>query len=326
MLINVATLVPASLKSKNVATEQYVDTSVASIDVSPTIAANNDVFAQAQGFANYTDMTNKYSTLGKTIINGGHINTGLVTTDSMIANSIQADRLAAGTNSSTVWTGGGLVSANFNGNPYGNIGNPTRGFRLSSGAAGNSDDPNIYGAYIKGSTIESSNLVTLTDNNIFTSFSITSYANVSSSTSTSFTIDVPVYGYNYTGVGYKTVKNSNNNYALVQGESVTGYSFYATKIAFINQGSKNCTVSIYAGTTLLGSYTFSGSATKEAFYTIAGTTFVYYPTTVNGLLGIVNGLLCVDNLQNYGNLKIVGSFSGGTNCNPTGFGFIHSNK
>lgn len=37
MAINVATLVPASLKSKNVATEQCVDSSIASIDVSSDI-------------------------------------------------------------------------------------------------------------------------------------------------------------------------------------------------------------------------------------------------------------------------------------------------
>ena len=50
MAINVAGLVPASIKSKNVATEQYVNTSVASVDVSTTvnssIYSNNDVFAQ----------------------------------------------------------------------------------------------------------------------------------------------------------------------------------------------------------------------------------------------------------------------------------------
>lgn len=113
-----------------------------------------DLMAQQQGFANYTDMTNKYSALGKTIINGGYINTGLVNANSIVANSVSADRLVAGTSNSTVWTGGGLVSQNFNGNSYGNIGLPTQGFRLSSNAAGTSADPNIYGAYIKGATLD----------------------------------------------------------------------------------------------------------------------------------------------------------------------------
>ena len=46
MAINVAGLVPASIKSKNVATEDYVDTSIASIDISNTLNTNNNVFAQ----------------------------------------------------------------------------------------------------------------------------------------------------------------------------------------------------------------------------------------------------------------------------------------
>lgn len=124
------------------------------VDVSGNINANNDAFAMAQGFASYADMVTKYSALGKSIVTGGYINTGLVKADSILANSISADRLMAGTNSSTVWTGGGLVSQNFNGNPYGNIGSPTQGFRLSSGAVGTETDPNIYGAYIKGGTID----------------------------------------------------------------------------------------------------------------------------------------------------------------------------
>lgn len=127
-------------------------------NVSWSNLSGKDVFAQEQGFANYADMVNKYTSLGKTIINGGYINTGLVNANSITANSISADRLMAGTNGATVWTNGGLVSQNFNGNVYGNIGSPTAGFRLSSNAAGTSADPNIYGAYIKGSTLEGSYL------------------------------------------------------------------------------------------------------------------------------------------------------------------------
>lgn len=91
---------------------------------------------------------------GTTTINGGKITTGSITAAQIQANSVSADKLIAGTNSTTVWTGGGLVSSNFNGNPYGSIGTPTQGFRLSANAAGTSADPNIYGAYIKGGTLE----------------------------------------------------------------------------------------------------------------------------------------------------------------------------
>ena len=154
MALDINKIKQASPKANQVATEQYVDTSITGIDVSGDINANNNAFAQAQGFTNYDDMVTKYSTLGKSIVTGGYINTGLVNANSITANSISADRLMAGTNGATVWTNGGLISQNFNGNVYGNIGNPTSGFRLSSGAAGNTNDPNIYGAYIKGSTIE----------------------------------------------------------------------------------------------------------------------------------------------------------------------------
>lgn len=91
---------------------------------------------------------------GTTTIDGGKITTNSIIAAQIATGSISADRFMAGTNSSTVWSGGGLVSENFNGNPYGNIGSPTQGFRLSSGAAGTETDPNIYGAYIKGSTVD----------------------------------------------------------------------------------------------------------------------------------------------------------------------------
>lgn len=126
-------------------------------DVSSSINANNDVFAQKLGYADYAAMVAAASS-GQTIINGGYIGTNLVKSSSILANSVSADRLMAGTNNSTVWTGGGLVSADFNGNTYGNIGSPTAGFRLSSNAVGTSADPNIYGAYIKGGSIEGVNI------------------------------------------------------------------------------------------------------------------------------------------------------------------------
>lgn len=99
-----------------------------------------------------------------TTINGGKITTGSITAAQIAASTITAneiatkgitaDKIGSTTGNSTVWYGGGLVSANFNGNAHGNIGSPTNGFRLSSNAAGTSTDPNIYGAYIKASIIE----------------------------------------------------------------------------------------------------------------------------------------------------------------------------
>lgn len=84
--------------------------------------------------------------LGTTTINGGKITTS----------TLEANVLKPAVGGTTVWSGGALVSQNFNGNAVGNIGNPTTGFRLSSNAVGTSTDPNIYGAYIKGAIIEGS--------------------------------------------------------------------------------------------------------------------------------------------------------------------------
>lgn len=93
-----------------------------------------------------------------TTIDGGKISTNTLYGNSLIGNTVSADKLTSSTGASTTWTGGGLVSQNFNGNPVGNIGSPTQGFRLSSNATGTKTDPNIYGAYIKGGILEGSNL------------------------------------------------------------------------------------------------------------------------------------------------------------------------
>lgn len=145
MALNIATITPAVLKAKEVATEDYVDTAVSNMTISDATwqakvqeAVNNDM----------------------TTINGSHIITGTIGANQIAANSISADRLSSTSGGSTVWNGGGLVSSNFNGNVVGNIGTPTQGFRLSSNAAGTSSDPNIYGAYIKGATLEGTTMST----------------------------------------------------------------------------------------------------------------------------------------------------------------------
>lgn len=89
-----------------------------------------------------------------TTIDGGKIVTNTLYGNRLIGNTVSADKLTSSTGTSTTWTGGGLVSQNFNGSVHGDIGNPTSGFRLSSNAVGDATDPNIYGAYIQGSTID----------------------------------------------------------------------------------------------------------------------------------------------------------------------------
>ena len=46
MALDINNIKPAIEKAKNVATEQYVDTSVANIDISNTLNTNNELFAQ----------------------------------------------------------------------------------------------------------------------------------------------------------------------------------------------------------------------------------------------------------------------------------------
>ena len=85
---------------------------------------------------------------GTTTINGGKITTS----------TLEANVLKPASSGTTVWSGGALVSQNFDGNPVGNIGTPTTGFRLSSNATGTFDNPNIFGAYIRGSTVDVSTM------------------------------------------------------------------------------------------------------------------------------------------------------------------------
>ncbi len=124
-----------------------------SIDFDP-----NSITDLPKGFKRLSYQIDAVNDGSTTTINGGKITTGSVTASQIAAGSISADRLSSTNGSSTVWSGGGLVSSNFNGNVVGSIGTPTKGFRLSSNAAGTSADPSIYGAYIKGGVLDGATL------------------------------------------------------------------------------------------------------------------------------------------------------------------------
>ena len=145
MALNVNTITPASLKAKEVATEDYVDSAVSNVSIDD---------------ATWQTKVQQALDSNTTTIDGAKITTGSIAAAQIAANSISADRLSPTSGNSTVWSGGGLISNNFNGNVVGNIGTPTQGFRLSSNAAGTSADPNIYGAYIKGATLEGTTMST----------------------------------------------------------------------------------------------------------------------------------------------------------------------
>ena len=196
-------------------TNSNVTGSVAPFTIDASGANPQITFNGVVNFSNVTGTGNILTTgqaatdinAGTTTINGGKITTGSITANQIQANSVSADRLMAGTNGSTVWTGGGLVSSNFNGNPVGVIGSPTSGFRLSSNSAGNSSDPNIYGAYIRGSTIAASALAVdslkiETAVNTFAPLSFASVASVQNQITSDYslyldTIFSPVYAGGY---------------------------------------------------------------------------------------------------------------------------------
>lgn len=116
MPLNINNIKQASPKANQVATEQYVDTSIAGIDVSGDINANNDVFAQKLGYVDYQAMIAAAST-GQTIINGGYVNTSLLQANSIVASKINtvgliAENISANEISGKTITGGTIIGAN----------------------------------------------------------------------------------------------------------------------------------------------------------------------------------------------------------------------
>ena len=109
MALDINTIKPASLKAKNVATEEYVDTSVANIDISNTLNTNNNVFAQRLGYMDYADMVAAAES-GQTIINGGYLRGELIE-----ANSINAGQIDAYAISGKTITGGTINGSVING-------------------------------------------------------------------------------------------------------------------------------------------------------------------------------------------------------------------
>lgn len=89
MAVDINNIKPAIEKAKNVATEQYVDTSVANIDISNTLNTNNNVFAQRLGYLSYADMVASAES-GQTIINGGYLRGELIEANSINAGQIDA--------------------------------------------------------------------------------------------------------------------------------------------------------------------------------------------------------------------------------------------
>ena len=115
MALDINTIKPASLKAKNVATEEYVDSSIQDIDLSADLLYNNNEFASKLGYIG-TGTTTPYekmiadATAGNTIINGGRLNTELIEAGAINAGHIDAYAIAGKT-----ITGGTINGTEING-------------------------------------------------------------------------------------------------------------------------------------------------------------------------------------------------------------------
>lgn len=218
---------------------------------------------------------------GSTTISGGKITT----------NTLAANVLMPSIGGTTVWSGGALVSQNFNGNAVGNIGSPTQGFRLSSNAGGTSTDPSIYGAYIKGGTIEGVSLiggsVTISSsvvNNIgpVIIFSSTSAASLTSASSNFTTLINKNSGYGFNS--YRMCKNSQ----LVT-ISAIAMSFNALGTVYIEVSTDNgSTWATLASRSINNNsaldYTHSNSNSSDSIYRIRATVTPGFTISISGTL------------------------------------------
>ena len=229
---------------------------------------------------------------GATTINGGRITT----------NTLEANVLKPASGGSTVWSGGALVSQNFNGNPVGGIGSPTQGFRLSSNAAGSATDPNIYGAYIKGATLEGSSIklreiTVLTDSNYETKAIIGASSILSG---TIWTYDI--YPYNSIVSTRNRLAKSSNNTIIFAGNTINsnvssyvsyrGWVSLAVSTGGIQSGSYPYSYNNVFTITIDGtSHTFSADTQTSPYKFPCGLTLVTVFTITNVNTG--SGYTCL---------------------------------
>lgn len=183
---------------------------------------NNDDFASYLGYTDYSGLI-AAATAGDTIINGGFLRTSLIDTDTLIANHIEVNNVGTG-------------------------------FVLDDNAAGTSADPNISGAYIKGSIIEGSttyvrDLKVLTDADyetkaIYGNYRVPEYG---TSNSLKYTLNTGIYSYNAT--------TTNGNYRLAKANDnlISGFNIYHLGNDNWPSYYQNKTIAfkIYRGSTLL---------------------------------------------------------------------------
>jgi len=104
MALNINNITPASLKAKEVATQEYVDTEISAAD-------SKDELAQRLGYISYADMEAKASA-GQTVINGGLINADLINVDTVFANEVMSKNITfTGNITGGNAVGGGVIKS-----------------------------------------------------------------------------------------------------------------------------------------------------------------------------------------------------------------------
>jgi hypothetical protein len=144
-----------------------------------------------------------------------------------------------------------------------NVDNTTTGFKLNDTAAGTSVDPNIEGAYIKGATIDYNTLAVTTASGLPTKTIFGDYykyirVEVSNTSVISKTIETDIYAYDYEAVpfgAYRLLTERNNTLRLSKPIYVSGNSY--------------AKISVFFGSVLLESYTYTGNHSPENPLTVA---------------------------------------------------------
>ena len=218
---------------------------------------------------------------GTTTINGGKITT----------NTVEANVLKPSTGGTTVWSGGALVSQNFNGNTVGDIGSPTQGFRLSSNAAGTSSDPTIYGAYIKGGTIEGVSLiggsVTISSSVVNNTGPVLIFSSASASSTTSASSNFTTLLNKNSGSGFNSYRMCKSSQLVTI--SAIAMSFNALGTVYIEVSTDNGSTWITLASRSINNnsaldYTHSNSNSSDSIYRIRATVTSGFTISISGTL------------------------------------------
>ena len=302
-------LISGSITAPAIAANTITTNEIASNTITASNIASNTITADRMNV----------STLSSISANIGNITAGSISGNIIASQSITADKIDT-TN---------LVVQNVS------SGGASPSFEIkANGTAGPNNNANIYGAYIKGSTVEVSSLITLTDAGALTSIQKV-LSCVGSVTGVTVTYTLLVYAYNSTSTNtYKLLRSSNNNPIAVSGKIGIygpGNSKIMTYLAVANTAAQTVTVNVYLGTTLkdTASIPYPGDDNYTEF-SVYGVLFVYrgliYPSH-GGIIGLQNNSIELPNyFSGEGSIKIEIVFGASASAiSPYALMLAHSN-